>query len=504
MSFRRFSFLALALVAPLVACDGLQSSDTVATAGSRKLPVDRLGNLLGGSGAPVTKETARAIVDIWTQYQLLGEAAAKGDSLTKPGETDSALVSVFNRMTVDKWQRGFVPTLQAKVDTNTFGQLYANGAIFHARHILVSVPADATPAKKAELKAKVDAIRARVTPANFAAIATKESNDPGSAQRGGLLGAFGKGQMVPQFEQGTAATAPGEISPVIESQFGYHIIYRSTYAEAKGEVGTQLAQQAMAGAEQAYVEGLEKEAAVDVKTNAVATLRAITGDLTGNLGNTTVIASLKSGNYTAKDAAQLLLSIPQRGQLIQQLQGAPDSIVRKELVLPMVRTELVLRAAKASGTTLDTAEVATVRRSFSAALQAAWNGLGIAPAALADSAKTPDAVAALSASRVESVLDRIVAGQMTMIQVPVPVEVALRRKYDAKVNTAALDRAVEKAKTVRAQADSARKATVPQSVVPMPGGADKALPTPPPGAAPAAAPAGKAPATKAPATKKPE
>jgi hypothetical protein len=56
---------------------------------------------------------------------------------------------------------------------------------------------------------------------------------------------------------------------------------------------------------------------------------------------------------------------------------------------------------------------------------------------------------------------------------------------------------------VRAQADSARKAAVPQSVVPLPGGADKALPTPPPAAAPAA-PAGKAPATKAPATKKPE
>jgi hypothetical protein len=498
MSFRRLPFLALALVAPLVACDGLQSSDTVATAGSRTLPVERLGNLLGGSGAPVNKETARAIVDLWTQYQLLGEAAAKGDSLSKPGETDSALVSVFNRMTVDKWQRAFVPTLQAKVDTSTFAQLYANGGILHARHILVSVPADATPAKKAEAKAKIDAIRTRVTPANFAAIATKESNDPGSAQRGGLLGAFAKGQMVPQFEQGTMATTPGEISPVIESQFGFHIIYRSTYAEAKGDVGPQLAQQGMAAAEEAFVADLEKEAAVDVKTNAVATLRAITADLTGNLENTTVIAGIKGGNYTAKDAAQLLLSIPQRGQLLQQLQGAPDSVVREQLVKPMVRTELVLRAAKASGATLDTADVNTVRRSFSAAMQAAWNGLGIAPNALADSAKTPDAVATLSKTRVEAVLDRIVAGQMTMIQVPVPVEVALRRKYNAKINVAALDRAVEKAKTVRAQADSARKVAVPQSVVPMPGGADKALPTPPPGAAPAA------PAAKAPATKKPE
>jgi peptidyl-prolyl cis-trans isomerase D len=495
MRIRRLSLIVLGTVAPLVACDGLQSADTVAKAGGQQLTVERLGNLLGGSGAPVTKETARAITDLWTNYQLVAAASVKGDSMAGAAEADSALQSVFNRMLVDRWQRDFVPTLQAKVDTTQFAQRYADGAIFHARHILLSVPQDATPAKKAELKAKIDAIRARVTPATFAATATKESNDPGSAPRGGLLGAFQKGQMVPQFEQGTAATAPGEISPVIESQFGYHIIYRSTYAEAKGDVAPQLVQAGMASAESTFVAGLEKEAGMDVKANAVATLRTLTGDLTANLGNTTVLASLKGGNFTARDAAMLLLSIPQRGQLIQQISGAPDSVVREQLIKPMVRTELVLRAAKAAGTQLDTAEVGQVRRSFSSALQAAWNGLGVSPQVLADSAKDPATKATFAATRVETMLDRVVAGQMPLVQVPVPVELALRKKYPASFSLAALDKAVEKAKAVRAQSDSARKAAVPQSVVPIPGGADKALPTTPPtdAKAPAAAPAAKKP-----------
>lgn len=492
MRLRRLSLIVLGTVAPLVACDGLQSADTVAKAGGQTLSVERLGNLLGGSGAPVTKETARAISDLWTNYQLVAAAAVKGDSMTGGAEVDQALASVYNRMMVDRWQRTFIPTLQAKVDTTKFPEQYANGAILHARHILLSVPQDATPAQKADIKAKIDAIRARVTPATFAAIATKESKDPGSAPRGGLLGAFQKGQMVPQFEQGTLATPPGQISPVIESQFGYHIIYRSTFAEARGDVVPQLVQVGMASAESTFVAGLEKDEAMTVKDNAVATLRAVSGDLTAGLENTAVIASLKGGNFTGRDAAQLLLAIPQRGQLVQQIAQAPDSVIREQLIKPMVRTELVLRAAKAAGTQLDTAEVAQVKRSFTAALQAAWNGLGVSPQALADSAKTADAKPTWAAAKVEGMLDRVVAGQMPLVQVPMPVELALRKKYSASFSLAALDKAVEKAKQVRAQSDSARKAAVPQSAVPIPGGADKALPTTPPTD------------TKAPAAKKPE
>lgn len=492
MRIRRLSLIVLGTVAPLVACDGLQSADTVAKAGGQQLSVERLGNLLGGAGAPVNKETARAIADLWTNYQLVAAAAVKGDSMASATDADNALRSVYDRMLVDRWQRDFIPKLQAKVDTTQFAQRYAEGAVLHARHILISVPQDATPAKKAELKAKADAIRARVTPATFAATATKESGDPGSAPRGGLLGAFQRGQMVPTFEQGTMATAPGAISPVIESQFGYHIIYRSTFDEARGDVGPQLVQAGIASAESTFVAGLEKDAAMEIKPNAVGTLRTATADLMANLDNTAALASLKGGNFTARDAALLLLSIPQRGQLLSQIAGAPDSVVREQLIKPMVRTELVLRAARASGTQLDTAEVAQVRRSFTAALQGAWNGLGVSPKVLADSVKEPATKASFAAARVETVLDRVVAGQQPLVQVPMPVELALRKKYPASFSLAALDKAVEKAKVVRAQSDSARKAALPQSVVPIPGGADKALPTTPPTAAPAA----KAPAAE--------
>jgi peptidyl-prolyl cis-trans isomerase C len=96
----------------------------------------------------------------------------------------------------------------------------------HLRHILIGVAKDATPEDKKKARAKADEILAKLKAGgDFAKIAGESSDDPGSKARGGDLSWVSRGQMVPQFE--TAAFAlkqPNEISPVVESQYGYHII----------------------------------------------------------------------------------------------------------------------------------------------------------------------------------------------------------------------------------------------------------------------------------------
>jgi len=100
-----------------------------------------------------------------------------------------------------------------------------------ARHILIAFKGSPAVQKgkkeltDAEAKAKAEEIRKKIVEgADFAEMAKKESDDVGSGSRGGELGAFSRGQMVPEFEQAAFAAKVGEVTPVIKTQYGYHII----------------------------------------------------------------------------------------------------------------------------------------------------------------------------------------------------------------------------------------------------------------------------------------
>lgn len=91
-----------------------------------------------------------------------------------------------------------------------------------ASHILFKVE---DPSKDAEVRAKAEEVLKRARAGeDFAELARKYSQDEASAKQGGLLGAFTRGQMVKEFENAAFALQPGQISNLVRSQFGYHII----------------------------------------------------------------------------------------------------------------------------------------------------------------------------------------------------------------------------------------------------------------------------------------
>lgn len=94
-----------------------------------------------------------------------------------------------------------------------------------ARHILIKVEAGADDETKAEARARLEEIQTKVAAGeDFAALATEHSEDAGSAVKGGDLGFFGKGRMVPAFEEAAFALEPGGTSDIVESPFGFHLI----------------------------------------------------------------------------------------------------------------------------------------------------------------------------------------------------------------------------------------------------------------------------------------
>jgi peptidyl-prolyl cis-trans isomerase D len=95
-----------------------------------------------------------------------------------------------------------------------------------ASHILLAAPKDAPAAERSAAKAKADALLAEVkkAPESFADVAKKNSQDPGSAANGGDLDFFNREAMVKPFSDAAFALKKGDISAVVESDFGYHII----------------------------------------------------------------------------------------------------------------------------------------------------------------------------------------------------------------------------------------------------------------------------------------
>ena len=119
-----------------------------------------------------------------------------------------------------------------------------------ASHILITNPAGAKPAEAAAAKAKAEAVLAEVrkNPADFAAIAKTQSQDPGSAQNGGDLGAVERGSLVKSVEDAIYGLKEGEVSGIVPSEFGFHIIKltaltpttQKSLEAAKAEIAAEL------------------------------------------------------------------------------------------------------------------------------------------------------------------------------------------------------------------------------------------------------------------------
>ncbi|QXL84619.1 SurA N-terminal domain-containing protein [Comamonas sp. NLF-1-9] len=122
-----------------------------------------------------------------------------------------------------------------------------------ASHILINAPKDAPAAEREAARKKAESLLAEVRkdPARFAAIAKESSQDPGSAAQGGDLGYFARGAMVKPFEDAVFSMHKGDISDLVETDFGYHIIELTdvkppkipSFEEARPALEAELRQQ---------------------------------------------------------------------------------------------------------------------------------------------------------------------------------------------------------------------------------------------------------------------
>jgi|HubBroStandDraft_2_1064218.scaffolds.fasta_scaffold420455_2 hypothetical protein len=152
---------------------------------------------------------------------------AKDAHVVAPSGGDSGVAASFAIVMASP-----APSVALGTGTGT-EETAAHPAMITARHVLIQymgsqhAGAAVVRTKEQALSVAQEVLRRAKAGEDFARLAVEYSDEPGSASRGGSLGRFGHGQMVHEFDDAAFALAPGQISGVVETPFGFHIIQRT-------------------------------------------------------------------------------------------------------------------------------------------------------------------------------------------------------------------------------------------------------------------------------------
>ncbi len=339
-----------------------------------------------------------------------------------------------------------------------------------ASHILITAKASAPAAERAAAKSRAEQVLAEVKahPDQFAKLAEKYSQDPGSAKQGGDLGLFGRGAMVKPFEDAAFSLKAGETSGIVTSDFGYHIIrlteikaehtksFEEASADLARDVRTQRAAKKFAEAAETFSNlvfeqsGSLKPAAdavkLDVQKSGWITRKGAGADAA--LNNQKVITALfapevvKDKRNTAAIEAAPNLLVAARAVAYEPATPRPFAEVSAQIQTQLQRTEATRLATEAGEAAL-------------AALKAGQP----APAAVFGEAKTTTRATA-AASLPPAVVEP--AFKLDPARLPGYAGVALSNSGYAIARVSKVEDGRTDDATVRAQAEQALKRSLEQ------------------------------------------
>ncbi len=172
----------------------------------------------------------KTIIDRWVQVSLLSQEA-RAHKLDRDKTISEKINEVVNIVLAQEFIGRYILD-KVNVTDKDVSAYYAehkhefkDPEMIKARHILVRVPVEAKPDDWIAAETRIHEIKKRLEGGeDFAAAAKASSEDPGSEYKGGDLGFFPRGQMVPEFENAAFALKIGEVSEPVKTDFGYHII----------------------------------------------------------------------------------------------------------------------------------------------------------------------------------------------------------------------------------------------------------------------------------------
>lgn len=500
--FGRFAVL---LALTLTGCAGLRDAitahqDVVARAAGRELTVDQLARMVAPTkSVPLRREVIDRVADLWVDYQLLGRAVAGGDSLLDSATVLAASWPQVAQRLADMLHDSVI-VRQAQLSGAQVDSAYNVGNYRWLYHLLVAVRQDTTDRVKAAKRRQAEAYLGELQRgAPFQRLAEEHSEDPGSGSGGGSLGLVGRGAMVKAFEDAAFALRPGQLSGIVETAFGYHIIWRPELEAIRDSFGTQIKDVVVDRLDSLYLDSLTNKTGIRVRGSAPAIVRGAAENLRAAKERSRVVATYRGGRLREKDFARWLQAFPPqtRGMVMQ----APDSTL-VEFVKSIARNHMLLRAAEGRHLRLSPQARDSIRQQYRSDLALMTNTIGVSSESLlADTTAGGDRVAAAS-QRVDAYFAAITSNppRRQFFEVPPFLADVLRDRFSWSISPAGVDRALERARELRGPETPPG---APGGLTPVPGGPPVGRPqirqgTPPSMPPPAAPRPAPRPATPAP------
>jgi hypothetical protein len=457
--------------------------DVVATAGGTDFTVEHVASMLApAKSVPLRRDVIERIADVWIDAQLLGMALANGDSLLDSAAVDAANWPIIVQTIVNNYHDSAM--VGARPTTQQIDSAYNGSGVRYISHILIKVKPDTTDAVKAARRRIAQGYLTQLQHgANFAQLAGRVSEDPGSKAQGGSLGLFGRGQMVKPFEDAAFGLRPGELSSeLVETPFGYHILYRPTLAAVRDSFTTRLQDIMGARSDSLFLDSLTSKSGLSVRGGAPQIVRAVARNPRGSKSRWRTLASWRGGKLDEGRFATWLEAYgPQTRQAAMDPQ-VPDSSLR-EFVKTIARSEMLVRAAEQRHIGLTVLQRDSIRSQYRAQLQTLIAGMGIAPESLAaDTSMRGATKTQIASRRVDLYLAAITSaggGGRQFYEVPGFLADYLRGRMRWQLNAAGVDRALERTRILRGPETPQAGGMERSPIQPAPGGPPVGGRTPP-------------------------
>jgi hypothetical protein len=457
---RRLGLVVLVFV--VAGCGALRDAfsahaEVAGVAAGQTLTVDHLAKLIGpAQRIPIRPDVLTGVANVYLDYAVFATELGRGRDLH-----DSALVlaAQWPMAAQLKWERyhNQLIATRGKLTPAQADSAFEAGSVRLFQHILFRIPPSAVPMVEQQKEKQATAVLMQAAAKrgfNFAQLARRYSEDPGSKTKGGYLPAAPRGQFVPAFDSAAWTLPPGSMTAVVRTSFGFHIIRRPPLAEVRDSFRADLENARSAQMDSVYLDSLAKLRQLKVESGAPALARRAVPQIATARSDGRTLATYKGGTFQVKDLARWLLALDPND--VRGISTASDAQLNQFLKV-LAQREMLLAEVDKAGVRLNPGDWQRLRAEHDSGVARLERLLGVSPQLLKDSAATQAARVQLAMAHVDRYLDQAVTqNRAPFYPVPPFLASALRQGQPWSLNEAGIARATESAQAIRAADTTAR------------------------------------------------